>query len=237
MSGGAVNVVTMISSKRQAERQHARRRASAERICGKVTSRKVVNPAAPRSIDASSNPVPHTTQPRERVVVDDDDAERRVTDHDRQEGQAAEVAGEHVVERDTGDDAGQRDRQDRPAARRSLGRRTRSAPAPSTPACRAPGRSAVAIGRDDDRRTPARRGRPGSRPSSATTRWSTPCGGQEKVRSALNELMTMTRERDVDERHPEEEQHAEHDARRAGDGHVRGLYRLSSAPVRRTASR
>ena len=60
---------------------------------------------------------PDAAQPRGHVVEDEDDAEGRVADDDREESRAdAEDRGEevldHRLQRDTGDDAGQRDRQD-----------------------------------------------------------------------------------------------------------------------------
>ena len=66
----------------------------------------------------------HAPQPRDHVVVDDDDAERRVADHDRPETEVELPVREVRVERHAGDDPGQRDRQheqerDRPRARRS----------------------------------------------------------------------------------------------------------------------
>ena len=53
----AVNVVTMISSKLSAKASMPPAR-SAERSCGRVTSRKVVSTPAPRSAEASSRLVP-----------------------------------------------------------------------------------------------------------------------------------------------------------------------------------
>ena len=55
--GAVVKVVTTISSKDSAKASSAPA-TSAERSCGKVTSRKVWNGVAPRSIDASSSDVP-----------------------------------------------------------------------------------------------------------------------------------------------------------------------------------
>ena len=55
-------------------------------------------------------------QPGEHVVEDDDDAEGGVADDDREQPEADAERFEHRteggVERDAGDDAGQRDRQD-----------------------------------------------------------------------------------------------------------------------------
>src|SRR5262249_60090914 len=59
---------------------------------------------------------PGPSQPGLDVVVDDDDAERRVSDdHGRQaesDAERVEHGAERGVERDAGDDAGQRYRQD-----------------------------------------------------------------------------------------------------------------------------
>src|SRR5207344_81554 len=54
----------------------------------------------------------HAPQPRERVVVDDDDAEGRVADDDRQEAERDTEPLERRLQREPGDDPRQRDRQD-----------------------------------------------------------------------------------------------------------------------------
>ena len=85
--GGAVNRVTTISSNDSPNARSAPA-TSAPRRSGKVTRRNVVNVSAPRSIDASSARGAHPPQPRQDVVVDDHDAERRVRDGDGPEATA-----------------------------------------------------------------------------------------------------------------------------------------------------
>src|SRR5438105_3748595 len=54
----------------------------------------------------------HAAQARDHVVVDDDHAERRVSDHDCQQPEVEPPVREVRVERHAGDDSGQRDRED-----------------------------------------------------------------------------------------------------------------------------
>ena len=106
-----VKVVTMISSKESAKASRPRRRAPcavgqrdvAERLPG-------VGPEVGRGLlERARDPA----QPRDDVVVDDDDAEGGVADDHGEEAEVdAEDLREGVAERDAGDDAGQGDRQD-----------------------------------------------------------------------------------------------------------------------------
>ena len=78
---------------RQREGQQAPA-SSADRSAGNVTYRNVRNVSAPRSADASSNERESAAQPGDRVVVDEDDAERRVADDDREQAEREAERGE-----------------------------------------------------------------------------------------------------------------------------------------------
>ena len=80
--GPAVKFVTTISSNDSANASSAPA-TIAVRMAGNVTQRNVVHPSAPRSIEASTNEPGVRRRPRDDVVVDDDDAERGVADHDQ----------------------------------------------------------------------------------------------------------------------------------------------------------
>ena len=83
----AVKTVTITSSN---ERPKASRPPASNAVpsAGSVTSLNVWIESAPRSDDASSNDSDVRRSLRDHVVVDDDDAERRVPDHDRGEAEA-----------------------------------------------------------------------------------------------------------------------------------------------------
>ena len=81
-----VNVVTMISSNERAKASSAPA-TSAVRRFGKRDQAEGLPGSAPRSADASSNEV-ETPQPRDHVVVDDDDAEGRMADDDREQARS-----------------------------------------------------------------------------------------------------------------------------------------------------
>ena len=136
----AVNVVTMTSSKLSAKASSAPA-TSAERICGNVTKRNVCHACGAevgrRLLERGRRP----PQPRDHVVVDDDDAERGVADDHRQQREVdVQRLRERRVQRHAGDDARQRDRQDdqerdRLAAEEVVSGRPRStASVPSTSA-------------------------------------------------------------------------------------------------------
>ena len=107
-----VNVVTMISSNDSANassaagderRAHVGERHQPEGLprAGAEVGRGLLERAR------------QPAQPRDHVVVDDHDAEGRVRDHDREQAEVdAEDLGERRVQRDTGDDPRQRDRED-----------------------------------------------------------------------------------------------------------------------------
>ena len=76
------------------------------------------------------------------VVVDHDDAEGRVADHDGPDRERDVEHAEGRAQRDAGDDAGQGDRQDQEQVDRRRGRRSGSARGRRRPAC--PGPSPVA---------------------------------------------------------------------------------------------
>ena len=71
-----------------------------------------MNASAPRSAEASSGVTRQPSQPRDDVVVGDDDAERGVADDDRQQPELDAERHERRPQRDAGHDARQRDRQD-----------------------------------------------------------------------------------------------------------------------------
>ena len=82
-------------------------------MTGNVTKRNVCQPSAPRSIDASISDVCVRRSRASDVVVDDDDAERGVADHDRPQREVDACRNvEERVQRHARDDPGQRDRQD-----------------------------------------------------------------------------------------------------------------------------
>ena len=115
MPGPAVKVVTTISSKDSAKASSPPA-TSAERTSGKVMSTKVRKVWAPRSMAASSYEPGIRRSRAIDVVEDDHDAEGGVADDDGEHAEADaerfEDRTEGGVERDAGDDAGQRDRQD-----------------------------------------------------------------------------------------------------------------------------
>ena len=192
----------MISSKlsANASRPPANR---AERSSGNVTYRKVWKVVAPRSAEASSKLVAGAPQPRQHVVVDDHDAERRVADDDREQALLQAERLRDVLERGrqrhAGDDAGQRDRQHDQQRQR------------------VPAEEPVATDRERDHRAEHQRDRGRAqtgldrRPQGLARARVVPRlrppgqrsgrgGGQAKVRSALNEFTTHHGERHVDER-------------------------------------
>ena len=136
-----MNVVTTISSKDSPKASRAPA-SNADRIIGNVIRTKVRNGPAPRSADACSSGRTESLQARH--VVLGDDAERRARDHHGEGSRSMpSMVRERVVERDAGDDAGQRDRQDDQGARCG-DRRSGSGAAPARPASRARARIAVA---------------------------------------------------------------------------------------------
>ena len=100
VAGADVNVVTMISSKESAKASSPPA-TSAVRRFGRVTRRNVCHGVAPRSADASSNEPASRRSRAIDVVVDDDDAEGRVGDDDREQAEVdPEDLGEGRVQGD-----------------------------------------------------------------------------------------------------------------------------------------
>ena len=107
----AVKVVTITSSKESAKASMPPA-SSAVREIGQqhvAEGLEAVGAEIHRRLDQRAGGAP---EPRHRIVVDDDDAEGRVAEHDRPEREGDVGEREGGAERDAGDDAGKRDRQD-----------------------------------------------------------------------------------------------------------------------------
>ena len=161
----AVKFVTMTSSNESAKASRPPATSAVERT-GQTTKRNVCQPSAPRSCDASISDGDERRSRASDVVVDDDDAEGRVADHDRPEREVDVSGDEERVERHAGDDPGQRDRQDEQE-------RDRLAPEEAEAGDAERGHRAEHerdAGRDERRRGPRARARRGRRASCQATR-------------------------------------------------------------------
>ena len=84
---------------RQREREQRRRRAAPTAWPGTSRTGTSGSVSAPRSADASSSEPRRPPQPGDRVVVDEDDAERGVADDDRRRSRAGGRTCANVVDR------------------------------------------------------------------------------------------------------------------------------------------
>ena len=139
----AVNVVTITSSNDSANASSAPAMSAVESV-GSVTKRKVCNGVRAEVGGRLDQRRRRAPQPREHVVVDHDDAERRVADDDRHQRQVDVVEAEERLQRDTGDDARAARAAARAGARRPRARRSGSGAPRTPPPIRASARCTVA---------------------------------------------------------------------------------------------
>ena len=135
----AVNVVTTISSKLTARMRAARRRRA------RADQRKRHQPERLERVGAEVGRClvevgRQAAQPGEDVVVDDDDAERRVGDDQREQAERDTRLVEASIQRDAGHDAGQRDRQHDQERDRAASEELEAVHGEASPSCRAQAR-------------------------------------------------------------------------------------------------
>src|SRR5579884_296321 len=171
-----------------------------------------------------------TAQARHDVVVDDDDAERCVPDHDRPHREAEACEDVERVQRHAGDDPGQRDRQDeqerdRLAAEEAEARDRRGGHRPEHE--RDAGRRRADLDRQQERIP-----RVGVVPRDAE-----PVQRPAGDRPALDVRLVERVDRDDHERDPEEEDHERRPDAEPETGRPRLHQSASNAPRRRAISR